>query len=77
MRIILNCEASPRAMYICVCHAITDREIRGAMDLGATSLADLKALLGVGTGCGRCEDCAKHLVNEMRREHCQASCGDD
>jgi len=64
-------------MYVCVCNAITDREIRGAMALGLDSFADLKSNLGVATCCGRCEDCAKVLVSEVRRERRQAAGGDD
>ena len=38
-------------MYVCVCNAITDREIRGAAELGARTLEDLSATLGVATCC--------------------------
>jgi bacterioferritin-associated ferredoxin len=49
-------------MYVCLCNAITDREIRGAIALGARSVSDLKSTLGVATCCGRCEDCATQLL---------------
>ncbi len=51
-------------MYVCVCNAITDREIRGAVKLGARSLGDLKETLGVATCCGRCTDCACSVLAE-------------
>ena len=41
-------------MYICNCMRITDREIRGAADLGCETVADLSRDLGVGTCCGKC-----------------------
>ena len=41
-------------MYICNCMGVTDREIRGAADLGCTSVADLTRELGVGSCCGKC-----------------------
>jgi len=52
-------------MYVCLCNAITDREIRGAVTLGARSVEDLKSMLGVATCCGRCEDCAAELVDNI------------
>ena len=51
-------------MYVCVCNAVTDREIRNAVAKGARTLADLRQSLGVGTCCGRCEECAQRLVGE-------------
>lgn len=49
-------------MYVCVCNAITERDIRGAVTLGAASVDDLKATLGVATCCGRCEESARQLL---------------
>ena len=51
-------------MYVCVCNAVTDREVRGAIALGARSLKDLQVTLGVATCCGRCADCARKIVGE-------------
>jgi bacterioferritin-associated ferredoxin len=51
-------------MYVCVCNAITDSEIRGAADLGARTLDDLSATLGVATCCRRCADCATGVLNK-------------
>jgi bacterioferritin-associated ferredoxin len=64
-------------MYVCLCNAITDHDIRGAVALGARTLGDLTASLGVASCCGRCADCAQRLVGEASRElTCQAG-GDD
>jgi bacterioferritin-associated ferredoxin len=49
-------------MYVCVCNAVTDHEIRGAAKLGIATIEDLSATLGVGTCCGRCRDCAKQVL---------------
>jgi len=64
-------------VYVCICNAITDREIRGAVALGARSLADLESSLGVATCCGRCADCARRLVSEASRELITQAGGDD
>jgi bacterioferritin-associated ferredoxin len=64
-------------MYVCVCNAITDREVRGAIALGARSLADLQSTLGVATCCRRCTDCAQKLVDESLDTRACAAGGDD
>ena len=51
-------------MYICLCNAITDREIIQAAEQGARSSEDLAHGLGVGLGCGRCTSCAKSILAE-------------
>jgi bacterioferritin-associated ferredoxin len=67
---------SVRAMYVCMCNAVTDGDIRAAVSLGARSLSDLTASLGVASCCGRCADFADNLVNESRRK-AETSGGDD
>jgi bacterioferritin-associated ferredoxin len=64
-------------MYVCVCNAITDREVRGAIALGARSLGDLQATLGVATCCRRCADCAKSILDEAQQATTPAGAGDD
>lgn len=49
-------------MYVCVCHAVTDRAIRQAAQAGARSLAELAQTLRVATGCGKCAALAQDLL---------------
>ena len=42
------------AMIVCVCKAVSDRQIRAAVKGGAASLRDLTRDLGLGTCCGKC-----------------------
>jgi bacterioferritin-associated ferredoxin len=49
-------------MYVCVCHAVTDRAIRHAAQAGARSLAELAQTLRVATGCGKCAALAQDLL---------------
>ena len=51
-------------MYICLCNAITERQVIQAAEEGARSPRDLAQGLGVGRGCGRCVSCAKALLRE-------------
>jgi bacterioferritin-associated ferredoxin len=52
-------------MYICLCNAVTDRQIMQAAEAGARSREDLAQHLGVGLGCGRCVSCAEAVLNEI------------
>jgi bacterioferritin-associated ferredoxin len=51
-------------MIVCVCNNISDREIRQAVDLGLSNMAELRRDLGVATCCGKCHSCAKDVMNE-------------
>ena len=53
-----------RAMYVCLCNGVTDRQIRSCVAEGACSMKDLRECLGVGTRCGRCAPFAKSLLKE-------------
>lgn len=49
-------------MYICNCNGITEREIRGAVELGCASLDELQRDLGVATCCGKCLPDARRVL---------------
>lgn len=49
-------------MYVCICHGITDRQVREAIDRGARKLRDLRQELGLCTDCGKCGPCARELL---------------
>ncbi|MBS0194330.1 MAG: (2Fe-2S)-binding protein [Proteobacteria bacterium] len=51
-------------MYVCLCHGVTDRQIRIAAANGCTTLEDLGALTGTGTGCGGCAQVAEAILGE-------------
>jgi bacterioferritin-associated ferredoxin len=45
-------------MFICICNAITERQVKQAVADGATTLADLQGQLGVAACCGCCAETA-------------------
>jgi bacterioferritin-associated ferredoxin len=49
-------------MIVCVCKAVSERQIRTAVKDGANSLRDLTRELGVGTCCGKCLPEAKSTL---------------
>jgi bacterioferritin-associated ferredoxin len=51
-------------MYVCMCHGVTDHQIREAVCEGVASMSELRAELGVASNCGRCAPYAKELLDE-------------
>src|SRR6202030_2486871 len=51
------------SMIVCVCKAVSDRQIRAAVKGGASSLRDLTREFGVGTCCGKCLPEAKAALS--------------
>ncbi len=51
-------------MYVCVCNAVTDSQIREAAQGGARTLRDLRRELGVTQDCGRCASCAHECLRQ-------------
>jgi bacterioferritin-associated ferredoxin len=49
-------------MYVCVCNAVTDREIRQCAELGACTVDELRDALGVASCCGKCEGVAREIL---------------
>lgn len=52
-----------RAMYICLCNAVTDHDIRRAAADGVHSFADLQARTGCSDCCGCCEQEARSTLS--------------
>jgi bacterioferritin-associated ferredoxin len=55
------------AMYVCVCNAVTDREIVERVRAGSRTIESIRYELGVGACCGQCGDCAVALIDETLR----------
>jgi len=62
---ILN-ERFGATLYICICNAITENAVRECARNGACSLDQLTFELGVGSGCGRCRDCANEVLRDVQ-----------
>ena len=50
-------------MYVCICKAVTDKQIRRAAAAGVDNLYELRETLGVASGCGSCADEAESILN--------------
>ena len=51
-------------MYVCVCNAVTERQIVKAVEAGCQTMKDLRDELGVGVCCGRCVGCARSVLRQ-------------
>lgn len=64
-------------MYVCLCRAVTDHQIRDFVSTGAACIEEVSATLGVATCCGQCRDHAESVIAECRNgvgcEFAQAS----
>lgn len=50
-------------MYVCLCRAVTDREILEAVDAGNHSVDSVGESTGAGTCCGGCREYTKDLID--------------
>lgn len=55
-------------MYVCLCKAITDRQIRSEVLNGADSMRALRERLGVCSGCGKCGPEVREVLRDARAE---------
>jgi bacterioferritin-associated ferredoxin len=55
-------------MYICICHAITEKDIDQAVCKGGQSLRDLRKELNLGTECGLCADAARQCLSSALKK---------
>lgn len=60
-------------MYVCICNAVTDKQIRRAKAAGVDTLNDLRDTLGVTGCCGSCTDMVESILSED--EHASAPPG--
>ncbi|BBE11167.1 (2Fe-2S)-binding protein [Halorhodospira halochloris] len=51
-------------MYVCICKAVTDGQIKEAVATGSASVKDLKSRLGVMDCCGKCAAHVSKVVGE-------------
>jgi bacterioferritin-associated ferredoxin len=51
-------------MYICICHAVTDTDIRDAVDNGVSSFSELSFKTGCSTQCGSCLSRAREVMDK-------------
>ena len=51
-------------MYICLCNALTDSQIRDARNRGAENVATVFRSTGSKPECGKCVNCVRDILRE-------------
>ena len=52
------------AMYVCLCRAITDNQIREAVAKGNTNFPQVRKQLNLASQCGKCGILAREVFDE-------------
>ena len=50
-------------MIVCLCHRISDRDIRRAVDSGVRDFETLQDDTAIARSCGCCHDCAREVFD--------------
>jgi bacterioferritin-associated ferredoxin len=51
-------------MYVCACRAVSDKQIREAIEAGATTVAAVTAACCAGDDCGACHGVIQELIDD-------------
>jgi bacterioferritin-associated ferredoxin len=51
-------------MIVCLCHRVSDRDIRRVVAAGVRNFEVLQDETRVASACGCCHDCAREVFNE-------------
>jgi bacterioferritin-associated ferredoxin len=54
-------------MYVCICHGVTETQIRRAADEGVRDAHELTMRTGAGASCGSCLVQAQQILDEQQR----------
>lgn len=60
-------------MFVCICQAVSDQDIRRAVARGARTFEDVQACTGCTTSCGCCEQEARACVEANLESECRAA----
>jgi len=66
-KFIIFCVEGP-GMYVCVCRAVTDRDVCKAIDAGARSVQDVTRACRAGEDCGACRGHIEDMIAERSSE---------
>ncbi len=51
-------------MYVCICKGITERQIQAAVDVGCSSMRELRAQTDIASCCGKCGRHARDVFEQ-------------
>lgn len=50
-------------MYLCICKAVSDQQIRQAVERGVRTVGEMSVHFGVGVECGKCIDSIREFLD--------------
>jgi bacterioferritin-associated ferredoxin len=53
-------------MYVCICRAVTELEIKASIETGANTVAAVTRACCAGDDCGACHGAIEELLEESR-----------
>jgi bacterioferritin-associated ferredoxin len=53
------------AVYVCLCHGVTDSDVRRAAEAGVKTVSELTMRTGLGSGCGSCLEMATGMIDAV------------
>lgn len=62
-------------MFVCICKAITDRDVESAIENGARSVEEVGETTGAGTDCGSCQNALEVRVKRACTRMSGGDCG--
>jgi len=51
-------------MFVCVCRAVTEQEVKAAIDEGATTVQAVTSACCAGDDCGACHGTIRDMIEE-------------
>ncbi|MEM9305018.1 MAG: (2Fe-2S)-binding protein [Pseudomonadota bacterium] len=60
-------------MYVCICHAVTEKDIQLSAERGVRSMRQLRAQTGCSGTCGQCAPMAKNILEDAHGSAEQSS----
>lgn len=64
-------------MYICICNALSDKELKDAVAQGHACVDDVYRACGAERQCGCCAEEIAELMRDHREESWSAATGED
>lgn len=58
-------------MYVCMCQAVTEEELRAAIAAGAVTFKELRRSLQVASCCGGCTDRVKACIRSALKQQAE------
>ena len=62
----LSARRGQRRMYVCICKAVTEKQIQEHLSQGVDSYRELRERTGVATQCGKCSQDARSCLRQSQ-----------